>query len=104
MLLSRQNNDGFALLSVLLFLLVVTAIVTPLVLSARTDLILASSSHNSHKQNILAEGLVSVVARQVASFGYEINDRLLLNSMPMRSKCGDQLVELRIQDQFSTID
>lgn len=98
------RRDGFALVSVLLFLLVVTAVITPFVLAARTDFLLASAGYHKDRQTHLADGLARLVARQVAAASEEINEELRFNSEPMRSVCGNSLVEVRVQDQLGLVN
>ena len=104
--MSRFDNDrdGFALVSVLLFLLVVAAVITPFILAARTDFLIASGQLNKARHQHTADGLVRHFARQVAASANEINELLKLNSEPMMAICGDNLIEVRIQDQRSLID
>ncbi len=101
---ANPARDGFALVAVLLFLLVVTAVITPFVLAARTDFLLASSAYRNDRQIHLADGIARLIARQVASSAIEVNDAIRLNSDPMRSFCGNQQVEVRVQDQLSLVD
>lgn len=100
----KKSRDGFALVSVLLFLLVVTAVITPFVLAARTDFLLASASYHKDRQTLLANGLARLVARQVAAASEEVNEELRLNSEPMRSVCGNSLVEVWVQDQLGLVN
>lgn len=99
-----KRGEGFALVSVLLFLLVVTAVITPFVLAARTDFVLASGEYRNGKQDHLADGIVRLFARQIASSAIVVNEALQLNSIPMSSICGDQQIEVRIQDQLSLVN
>jgi len=62
-----DDQAGFALLMVLLFLLAVTAIIAPLVLSARTDFLVASNRLQQERLESIADGLVTVIARELAS-------------------------------------
>ncbi len=99
-----ENKDGFALVAVLLFLLVVTAVITPFVLAARTDFLLASNAHFKARQVHSAAGIANLIARQLASLKEEQNEKLALNSQPMRSICGNNLIEIRVQDQLGIIN
>ncbi|MEX0347707.1 MAG: hypothetical protein AB3N20_22490 [Rhizobiaceae bacterium] len=99
-----ENKDGFALVAVLLFLLVVTAVITPFILAARTDFLLASNAHHKARQGHSAAGLANLIARQLASLDVEQNEKIALNSQPMRSLCGDKMIEIRVQDQLGIIN
>jgi general secretion pathway protein K len=98
------DRDGFALVAVLVFLLVVAAVITPFVLAARTDFQLAMAGYRKDRQTHLAEGLMRLVARQLAASGNDVNEALRLNSQPLRTICGSHQIELRIQDQLSLVD
>lgn len=91
-------------MAVLLFLMVVAAVITPFVLAARTDFLLASGTFRKDRQTHLAEGLVKLTARQVAGSTEELNEALRFNSEPVRTVCGDKQIEVRIQDQMSLVD
>ena len=100
-----QERDGFALLMVLLFLLIVAAVLTPLVLAARTDFLIASNKFRHDRAAILAEGLVNVLAREIASpAGETANAAISLRSVPMRCQIGTLRIEGRIQDQRGLAD
>lgn len=99
-----KNRDGFALVAVLLFLLVVTAVITPFILAARTDFLLASSAHHKARQGHSAAGIANLIARQLASRKVEQNEKIAVNSEPMRSVCGDKMIEVRVQDQLGIIN
>ncbi len=99
------GRDGFALVGVLLFLLVVTAAITPFVLAARTDLAIASGSYQNDRLAILAEGLAGVINAKLAVPAEQAQDTgLQLNSEPMRTVCGQMQVEITVQDQLGLVD
>jgi len=100
-----ERRGGFALLMVLLFLLVVASVLTSLVLAARTDLLIASNKFRQDRLAILAEGLVTALAREIASPASEIrNPAISFRSAPMRCQIGTLRIEARIQDQFGLAD
>ncbi len=101
---STDRCGGFALVSVLLFLMVVAAVITPFVLAARTDFLVTSNAYRKSKQTQLAAGLADFTARQVASLEQLRSETLLLNSEPMRSVCGKHSIEIRVQDQLGLIN
>lgn len=100
----ERKQDGFALIAVLLFLMITSAIITPMVLAARTDFQLASRKYLNTRLAVLAEGILNVVIWQLATFTESKNDNLLLNSAPMQAVCGNHAITIVIQDQASLID
>lgn len=100
----EQGQDGFALIAVLLFLLVATAIITPMVLAARTDFLLSSRDYLKTRHAVLAESILNIVSWELASLGLEKNEALLLNSEPMKAVCGSYAISITVQDQAGLID
>lgn len=101
---SRDAEAGFALLMVLLFLLAVTAIVAPLVLGARTELLLASNKLQQERLETIADGLLTVLARELAASPLEPrNEEIKARSEPLRCRSTNYLIEARIQDQRGLI-
>lgn len=102
----RRDDDeaGFALLMVLLFLLAVTAIIAPLVLGARTDFLVASNRLQQERLETIADGLVTVLARELAAPPHEPrNEEIKVRSEPLRCRDERYLIEARIQDQRGLI-
>ncbi len=99
------GNSGFALLSVLVFLMVVTAAITPFVLAARTDFAVAASRYENERLNFLAEDIAATIANRL-SVPLDVADGvgLPVNSTPLRAVCGNLLVDVAIQDQSGLID
>lgn len=102
---TENLKEGFALVAVLLFLMIATAAITPFVLAARTDFAIAAGKYQSDRMNFLAKGIADDIARTL-SVPIEIaNDiELPTNSRPLRSVCGNILVDVTIQDQSGLID
>ena len=99
-----DDQAGFALLMVLLFLLAVTAIIAPLVLGARTDFLVASNRLQQERLETIADGLVTVIARELASPPLEPrNEEIKVRSEPLRCRDARYLIEARIQDQRGLI-
>nr|WP_295468929.1 hypothetical protein [Mesorhizobium sp.] len=99
-----DDQAGFALLMVLLFLLAVTAIIAPLVLGARTDFLVASNRLQQERLESIADGLVTVIARELASPPLEPrNEEIKVRSEPLRCRDTRYLIEARIQDQRGLI-
>lgn len=97
-------QDGFALLMVLLFLLAVTAIIAPLVLGARTDFVVASNRLQQDRLEALANGLMVVLARNLAAPPLETrNEGIKVRSEPLRCQTDRYRIEARIQDQRGLI-
>lgn len=97
-------QSGFALIAVLLFLLVATAIITPMVLAARTDFLLSSRDYLNTRQSIVSESVLNIINWELASLGVEKNEALALNSEPMQMVCGDYAITIAIQDQAGLVD
>ncbi|MDJ0613682.1 MAG: hypothetical protein QNJ29_08370 [Rhizobiaceae bacterium] len=100
----QDAQEGFALIVVLLFLLVATAIITPMVLAARTDFLLSSRTYLNTRQSAMSEGILNIIAREIALQGVEKNEALLFDSTPMQTGCGDYRITVSVQDQSGTID
>lgn len=99
-----DDEAGFALLMVLLFLLAVTAIIAPLVLGARTDFLVASNRLQQERLETIADGLVTVIARELASPPLEPRkEEIRVRSEPLRCRDVRYLIEARIQDQRGLI-
>jgi len=99
-----HGQNGFALIAVLLFLMIVTAIITPMVLAARTDFLLTSRGYLNTRQAVLAEGILNVMIWQAAAFTEVRNENLQLDSTPLQAICGDHAITIVMQDQASLID
>ncbi len=100
----RDAEAGFALLMVLLFLLAVTAILAPLVLGARTELLVASNQLQQQRLETIADGLLTVLARDLAAPPTEPrNEEIRVRSEPLRCRSTRYLIEARIQDQRGLI-
>jgi general secretion pathway protein K len=98
------EQDGFALLMVLLFLLAVTAIIAPLVLGARTEFLVSSNKLQQDRLESIADGIVTVLARQLAASPLEPrNETIKVNSTPMRCQNARYVIEARVQDQAGLI-
>ncbi len=101
---AEQTNSGFALVFVLLSLLVITSVITPFILAVRTDFMLASGSYLRSKQNHLAFGLTSVFAQRLFAAGSNSHHIVPPRSVPVQTVCGNQIINLQVQDQFGVID
>ena len=100
-----DRDGGFALVMVLLFLLTVTALITPMVLAARTEFLIAANRYRHDRMEMVAEGLVAVLARQLAAPPIEgRSPGLTIRSAPMRCRAGGLEIEARVQDQRGLVD
>jgi general secretion pathway protein K len=98
------DQDGFALVMVLLFLLAVTAIIAPLVLGARTEFLVSSNRLQQDRLESIADGLVVVLSRELAASPLEPrNEAIKVNSTPLRCQNARYLIEARVQDQAGLI-
>jgi general secretion pathway protein K len=100
----EEGQAGFALVMVLLFLLAITAIVAPLVLGARTEFLVSSNKLQQDRLEAIADGLLAVMARQLAASPLEPrNEALRFDSTPLRCQNARYLIEARIQDQAGLV-
>ena len=60
-------ESGFALVAVLLFLALAATIVTPFVLEARTERVVHSGLYRTKQLDLLADGLIDLVAAGLLS-------------------------------------
>lgn len=97
----RTGEGGFALLTAILFLMIVTAAITPFVLAARTRFDLAADTLRKERLDLLAEGLVTVLAHNLAGPG---EATVSLRSVPATCRLEALAIEARVQDQRGTID
>lgn len=99
------RQDGFALLVTVLFLLTVTAVIAPFVLAARTNLDLASDTLRKDRLDLLADGLVTVLARDLAA-PPEGRGRVSPSPRSLPALCRTErlAIEVRVQDQRGLVD
>jgi len=97
----EPGRSGFALVGVLAFLLVISALVVPFVVTAKTRLLIANNEIEHEKLSLLAMGLVNVLSTTITS-GTAAN--LLLDFSPMRCRAGNLLVQAQVQDHNGLID
>lgn len=96
------QSSGFALVAVLVFLLIVSAITSTFALTAWTRLKIASNETESQRFGLLAEGLTNVLAARLSSAGPDIG--LPLNFEPVSCVVGDLTVVMRLQGHSGLID
>ena len=99
----RAGEAGFALLTAILFLMIVTAAIVPFVLAARTRFDLAADTMRKERLDVLAEGLATVIARNLAA-PPTASGGVSLRSIPASCRLGSLAIEARVQDQRGTID
>ncbi len=100
-----ECESGFALIVVIMFLLTVSALMTPFVLIARSEFTHAVDSYRKNRLDLLAEGLGQVLARELALPDSDKRTaELELNSEPMRCSAGEVTIEARVQDQRGLVD
>jgi len=98
------DQDGFALVMVLLFLLAITAVIAPLVLGARTEFLVSSNRLQQDRLESIADGIVIMLARQLGAPPIEPrNEAIKVNSAPLRCSNARYLIEARVQDQSGLI-
>ena len=96
-----SGEEGFALIVVIGFLLVVTAIILPFTLAARTAIDAGAADLVAVRSRMAAEGLALAVATDLADGAAE--DRA---AFPRGGTCraGDVRVQLRVEDQRGLVD
>ncbi|TPM32789.1 general secretion pathway protein GspK [Mesorhizobium sp. B2-3-4] len=97
-----DGNDGFGLVAVLVFMLIVSAVVVPFALTARTRLMIAGNEMEHERLSMVADGLVNVVASEL--FDDQAATKLPQNAEPARCHSGQFSYELTIQDHSGLID
>jgi len=101
----REDEDGrsgFALVAVLAFMLIVSAIVVPFALTARTRLMIANNEIEQQRLTFLADGLANVVSAELMAGPPP--SHLALNAEPARCRIGRMVVALSVQDHAGLID
>lgn len=96
-----SGNSGFALVGVLAFLLVVSALAVPFAVTAKTRLSIANNEIEHEKLSLLATGLVNVLSTAVVGGAAPT---LPLDYSPMQCRAGNLLVQAQIQDHNGLID
>jgi general secretion pathway protein K len=99
---SAPQSSGFALVAVLVFLLIVSAITSTFALTAWTRLKIASNETESQRLGLLAEGLTNVLAARLSGDGADIG--LPLNFEPVSCTVGDLAVVARLQGHSGLVD
>lgn len=102
----ETREAGFALLIAIGFLLIVTAVITPFVLAARTALDTAAASFSTDRLRFVAEGLAIVIAHDVSSLPADEIARFApgVRSDPVGCRSAGLSIEVRVQDQRGLID
>ncbi|TGP85417.1 MULTISPECIES: general secretion pathway protein GspK [unclassified Mesorhizobium] len=97
---SADKSAGFALVAVLVFMLIVSAIVAPFALTARSRLMIAANETEQQRLAMAADGLVNVVAGEL----FDGTSKLPQNAQPTRCHAGHFSFELSVQDHRGLID
>jgi len=95
-------SAGFSLVAVLVFMLIVSAVVVPFAVMARTRLMIANNEVEQERLSLLAEGLANVIASELA--GSPATGKLPLDSTPTRCRSGKLTFDVRVQDHGGLID
>ncbi|MFD9901605.1 hypothetical protein [Mesorhizobium sp. NPDC059025] len=98
----KSGSAGFALLVVLAFLLIVSAIITPFAITARTRLMIARNETEHQRLSLLADGLSNVLAAELT--GEKPPPALKINSEPAQCRIGPFNFEIVVQDHAGLID
>ena len=95
-------SAGFSLVAVLVFMLVVSAIVVPFAVTAKTRLMIANNEVEQERLSLLAEGLGNVVASALT--GGSGGQKFPLDSTPTACRSGAFSFDVRVQDHGGLID
>ncbi|MER8805104.1 hypothetical protein [Mesorhizobium sp. M0998] len=98
----ESTSAGFSLVAVLVFMLIVSAIVVPFAVTAKTRLMIANNEVEQERLSLLAEGLANVVSSELAD-GFA-TEKLPPNSTPTACRSGEFTFDVRIQDHSGLID
>ncbi|CCV09523.1 conserved exported hypothetical protein [Mesorhizobium metallidurans STM 2683] len=98
----ESASAGFSLVAVLVFMLIVSAVVVPFAVTAKTRLMIANNEVEQERLSLLAEGLANVVSSELADGS--ATDKLPLDSTPTGCRSGEFAFEVRIQDHGGLID
>ncbi|MES0158020.1 general secretion pathway protein GspK [Mesorhizobium sp. M0018] len=98
----ESTSAGFSLVALLVFMLIVSAIVVPFAVTAKTRLMIANNEVEQERLSLLAEGLANVVSSELAD-GFA-TEKLPPNSTPTACRSGEFTFDVRIQDHSGLID
>ncbi|MER9843852.1 general secretion pathway protein GspK [Mesorhizobium australicum] len=101
-----DENAGFALVAILVFMLIVSAVVVPFALTARTRLMIATNEVEQQRLSLVAEGLTNVVSTELFedSVASLRTVKARLNGEPVECRSGQLTISLTIQDHNGLID
>ncbi|WP_095198077.1 hypothetical protein [Mesorhizobium carmichaelinearum] len=97
-----SGGAGFSLVAVLVFMLIVSAIVVPFAVTAKTRLMIANNEVEQERLSLLAEGLGNVVASALT--GGSGGQKFPLDSTPTSCRSGEFGFTVRVQDHGGLID
>jgi general secretion pathway protein K len=101
-LAAESASAGFSLVAVLVFMLIVSAIVVPFAVTAKTRLMIANNEVEQERLSLLAEGLGNVVASALT--GGSGAEKFPLDSTPTACQSGEFSFNVRVQDHGGLID
>jgi type II secretory pathway component PulK len=106
---ARQEEDstgGFALVAVLWFLVIASAVVAPFVILARTDFLIAANASQKLRLSLMAENLATLISLKLTNQRQGANFRanVPLDSTRMSCSVGKYDIEIWLQDQSGLID
>lgn len=97
-----RNDEGFALVAVLGFLLIAASIITPFAVTARTDHLIAASLRHRTQLDSWSEAIATTLSLYLAAGTEEV--RLPTNSSPVSCTIGDFEVGITYRDQAGLVD
>lgn len=107
-LLPSDRDDpesGFALVAVLWFLVLVSAVVASFAVAARTDFLISANARQKLQLDMVAEGIATALSlRLPAANSVGSTNELRMDSSVLSCSVGRYEIDLRVQDQAGLID
>lgn len=98
----ESASSGFSLSAVLVFMLIVSAIIVPFAVTAKTRLMIANNEVEQERLRLVAEGLGNVVASQLT--GDTGTEKFPLDFTQVACRSGELSFGIRVQDHGGLID
>lgn len=98
----ENASSGFSLSAVLVFMLIVSAIIVPFAVTAKTQLMIANNEVEQERLRLIAEGVGNVVASQLT--GDASGGKFSLDFTPVACRSGEFSFDIRVQDHAGLID
>jgi general secretion pathway protein K len=101
----QDGESGFALVAVLWFLVLVSAVVASFALAARADFLISSNARQKLRLDMMADNVATTLSLRLSAAGYgALKDDIRLDSTLYSCSSERYAANLRIQDQAGLID